>query len=106
MRASSAPPARTSRAPLVPSAPLVVVFAVAWFALQVTLVLTASQRSDAVFGFRMFAESSTIRAHLTRDVEAPNGHGTVEVTVKDGEWTAKDKDGTPHLVRWRDRVIE
>ncbi len=81
-------------------------FAVAWLALQATLIVTAATRSDAVFGFRMFAESSTIRAHLTREVEAPSGHGVVEVPVRDGEWTAKDKDGVPHLMRWHDRVIE
>ncbi len=76
------------------------VFAVAWIALQATLILTASNRADAVFGFRMFAEASTIRAHLTREVDGK------DVPVKDGEWIAKDKDGTPHHVRWRDRVIE
>jgi hypothetical protein len=91
---------RTSTAPLAPSTPLVVIFAVAWIALQATLILTAPKRADAIFGFRMFSESSTIRAHLTREVDGK------EVAVRDGEWIAKDRDGTPHHVRWRDRVIE
>jgi hypothetical protein len=111
MRASSAPPAplrisKPSRAPLAPSAPLVVVFAAAWIGLQATLVLTASKRADAIFGFRMFAESSTIRAHLTREVDLAGSSGASVVQVRDGEWIARDKDGTPHRVRWRDRVIE
>jgi hypothetical protein len=114
MRASSAPPSReTTRertrsfpfklpVPVAfPSPPLVIAFAIAWIGLQATLILTASQRADAIFGFRMFSESSTIRAHLTRQT----ADGT-EVAVRNGEWVAKDKDGTPHRVRWRDRVIE
>ena len=32
-------------------------FALAWVAAQGALVLTASRRADAAFGFRMFAES-------------------------------------------------
>ncbi len=54
----------------------------------------------------MFAESSTLEAHLSREVEAPSGHGTVLVPVKDGEWVARGPDGRPHAIRWRDRVIE
>lgn len=81
-------------------------FAVAWIAGQAALILSASRRPDALFGFRMFAESSTIEAHLTRDIEAPSGHGTVEVAVKGGEWIARDTLGAPHAFRWRDRVIE
>jgi hypothetical protein len=106
MRPSQAPPARPSRAPHAPFAPLVIAFAVAWIGLQATLVLTASKRADAIFGFRMFAESSTIRAHLTRVVDAPSGDGTTDVPVRNGEWVARDRDGTPHRIRWHDRVIE
>jgi hypothetical protein len=73
---------------------------------QGALILTASQRADAAFGFRMFAESSTLTAQLSREVEAPSGHGTVVVPVKDGEWVARGPDGRPHAIRWRDRVIE
>ena len=68
-------------------------------------MLTASNRADAAFGFRMFAESSTLSASLTRVVEVPGG-GTREVPVKDGEWVARGASGRTHAVRWRDRVIE
>ena len=56
----------------------------------------------------MFAESSTLMAQLSREVSAPGGEGlgTVRVPVKDGEWVARDHEGHPHAVRWRDRVIE
>jgi hypothetical protein len=99
MRVSSAPP-RSWRAPVR------LAFCVAWIALQGALILTASQRADAAFGFRMFAESSTITAELSREVEAPSGHGTITVPVKDGEWVVRGPDGHPRSIRWRDRVIE
>ncbi len=94
------------RVPFVSSPWAHAAFAVAWVGAQGALIATAGERADAMFGFRMFAESSTIRAHLTREVEAPSGHGTVDVPVSRGEWTAKDARGTPHALRWRDRVIE
>jgi hypothetical protein len=100
MRASSAPPARTWR----PAFRLA--FVMCWIGVQVGLILTASRRADAAFGFRMFAESSTLVAHLSREIEAPTGHGTITLLVKDGEWTARGPDGRPHAIRWRDRVIE
>jgi hypothetical protein len=100
MRVSSAPPARSWRVPLR------LAFCIAWVAVQAALVLTASRRADAAFGFRMFAESSTLTAHLAREVEAPTGHGTVVVPVKNGEWVARGPDGRSHGIRWRDRVIE
>jgi hypothetical protein len=77
---------------------------VSWIAGQAALILTASRRADAAFGFRMFAESSTIAAHLSREVEAPSGHGTVDVPVRGGEWVAHDGRGEPRRFRWRDRV--
>src|SRR6202042_2647064 len=85
MRASSIPPASRG-----PQDALRVAFACAWIGTQAALVLTAGSRPDAVFGFLMFSESSTIAAHLTREVEAPSGHGTVPVAVKNGQWTARD----------------
>src|SRR4051812_16331863 len=81
-------------------------FAAAYLAVQAALVLTAGQRADAAFGFRMFPESSTMELHLARRVEAPTGHGTTLVPVEDGTWTAKDATGTMHVVRWKDRVKE
>jgi hypothetical protein len=100
MRVSSAPPARTWKVYLR------LVFCVAWIAAQGALVLTAPRRADAAFGFRMFAESSTITVRLAREIEAPSGHGTVVVPVKNGEWTARGPDDKPHAIRWRDRVLE
>jgi hypothetical protein len=88
------------------SAPLRLAFAVAWVAGQAALILTASGRADAAFGFRMFAESSTLKASLSREVEAPTGHGTTTVPVRNGEWVARGPDGRPRAIRWRDRVIE
>ncbi len=99
MRVSS-PPARAWRAPLRLG------FAVVWVGVQGGLIASASRRADAAFGFRMFAESSTIAAHLSREIEAPSGHGTIEVPVVRGEWVARDADGRPHALRWRDRVTE
>jgi len=100
MRVSSAPPARAWRVHLR------LAFCVAWIVTQAVLILTASRRADAAFGFRMFAESSTLTVRLEREIEAPSGHGTVVVPVKNGEWVARGPDGKPHAIRWRDRVIE
>ncbi|HEY2510778.1 MAG TPA: hypothetical protein VGI39_07980 [Polyangiaceae bacterium] len=99
----SSPP-RTSLAPWTWRVHLRTAFAVSWIAGQAALILTASRRADAAFGFRMFAESSTIAAHLSREVEAPSGHGTVDVPVRGGEWVAHDGRGEPRRFRWRDRV--
>jgi hypothetical protein len=83
-----------------------VAFAALWLAGQAALVITAGRRADASFGFRMFSESSTIAVALSRVVEAPSGHGTVSAKVADGAWSARDRDGTLHRIRWRDRVLE
>jgi hypothetical protein len=90
----------------VSSVPVRLAFCLAWLGTQAALVLTAPRRADAAFGFRMFAESSTLTAALSREVEAPSGHGTVVVPVKNGEWVARGPDGYPRSLRWRDRVIE
>jgi hypothetical protein len=52
----------------------------------------------------MFAEMSTISVHLTREVATPFGPRVMP--VEGGEWTARDRDGNSHRLRWRDRVIE
>ena len=80
-------------------------FAALWIATQAALVLTADSRPDAIFGFRMFSESSTIAAHLSREVAGPGGAPQI-VPVVGGEWAAHDKSGELHHFRWRDRVIE
>ena len=100
MRASSVPPALARRASLR------LAFAVVWLGVQATLILTASRRADAAFGFRMFAESSTVSAHLAREVEAITGEGTTLVPVVNGEWIAHGADGRPHRIRWHDRVTQ
>ena len=82
------------------------VFAAAWLVAQAALVATAGDRSDNAFGFRMFNESSTLNVHLSRRVDSMSGHGTVLVPVVDGEWIAKDRDGRPHRIKWRERVHE
>lgn len=83
-----------------------VLFAAAWLVVQGALVATAGGRSDNAFGFRMFNESSTLNVHLSRRVDSMAGHGTVLVSVVDGEWVARDRDGRPHRIKWRDRVHE
>jgi hypothetical protein len=81
-------------------------FAMAYVAAQIALVLTAARRPDAAFGFRMFHESSTIDVHLSRAIDAPSGHGTVNVPVEDGHWAARDREGKTHHLRWQTRVVE
>jgi hypothetical protein len=81
-------------------------FAAAWIAVQGTLIATAGTRPDGAFGFRMFSESSTLLVRLSREIDAPSGHGTVLLDVPDGVWTAKDAQGSPHRFSWGSRVKE
>jgi hypothetical protein len=81
-----------------------VFFAGVYLAIQATLVWTASARADRAFGFQMFNESSTMIILLSREVEAPSGHGTIAVLAPHGEWVAKDAMGFPHRFAWHDRV--
>jgi hypothetical protein len=83
-----------------------VVFGAVWLAAQAVAIATAGNRPDFAFGFRMFNESSTLDVHLFRRVDSPTGHGTVLVPVANGEWIARDRDGQPHRIKWRDRVRE
>src|SRR5262245_7973061 len=80
--------------------------AAAWIAGQAALVLTAGQRADGAFGFRMFSESSTVSMRLFRHVDAPSGHGTVALEAPGGDWTARDANGAPQRFSWRARVKE
>ncbi|MEO6418315.1 MAG: hypothetical protein ABIP39_02845 [Polyangiaceae bacterium] len=79
-------------------------FAAAYLALQMILVTSAGSRPDHAFGFRMFSESSTLNVALFRRIDAPSGHGTIDVHVEDGTWIAKDADGAPQRISWRERV--
>src|SRR3954470_1359208 len=81
-----------------------VALAAAWIAGQIVLVATGDMRPGATFGFRMFSESTILSASLSRVVEAPTGHGTTIVPVTGGAWNARDRDGTMHRFKWRDRV--
>jgi hypothetical protein len=75
-----------------------VVFAACWVAGQAALVLTAPLRPDHVFGFRMFAEASTIEIHLNRRV------GGTRLDAPRGEWSARSHSGQLSHFSWRDRV--
>lgn len=75
-------------------------FAAGWLALQAALVLTASCRPDAIFGFRMFPEASTLEFDLERVVAG------VPVPAPGGAWSARDASGQLRHFSWRDRVID
>jgi hypothetical protein len=75
-----------------------VVFAAAWIAMQVALVLTAGRRLDHSYGFRMFSEASTMEVRLARQVRAG------WVAAPRGEWSARDAQGQLRHFSWRDRV--
>ncbi len=81
-------------------------FAAAYLAAQVIAITSAASRSDHIFGFRMFSESSTLNVALFRRIDAPSGHGILKVHVENGTWIAKDADGAPQRVSWHDRVRE
>jgi hypothetical protein len=74
------------------------VFAGAWIALQAALILTASQRPDGAFGFRMFSESTTMTVVLYRETASGRVH------VDDGTWSAHDAGGQLKRFSWYDRV--
>ena len=78
-------------------------FAVAWLGVQAALVLTADRRIDAAFGFRMFAESSSIRMSLYREVLGEDGQRS-RMHVDDGVWSANDAGGLKRRFAWSDRV--
>jgi hypothetical protein len=75
-----------------------ILFAIAWIALQAFLISTAGRRPDGAFGFRMFAESSSIKVVLYREVRGERIH------VDDGAWFARDAGGTVRRFAWHDRV--
>jgi hypothetical protein len=75
-----------------------------YLGVQAALIATAGSRADNAFGFRMFNESSSLTAHLFREVEAPSGHGTVREEAHDGKWRVKDDAGNWLRFDWYDRV--
>lgn len=77
-------------------------FVVAFLGLQLGLILTADERPDRVFGFRMFNESSSIKFELYREVEKRRKRRLLPVV--DGAWQARTPSGEVAEFRWRDRV--
>lgn len=106
IRPGSIRPPQGSR-PSVPPQPLRrarrLVVAVVWVSVQVALVLTASRRVDAIFGFRILPESSSIKIALHRELVAEDGKRK-RVHVEDGVWGAKDAGGLVRRFAWTDRV--
>ncbi len=80
-----------------------IVFAAAWIAVQLVLILTADRRPDGAFGFRMFPESSSIKVVLFREVDDEDGQRT-KVHVDDGVWSARDAGGMVRRFSWYERV--
>jgi hypothetical protein len=75
-----------------------VALAAFWIAGQALLVLTAGERPDHIFGFRMFPEASTLEIHLSR----VTSNGLAD--APSGEWSARDADGQLRHFSWHDRV--
>ena len=73
-------------------------FAVLWIVTQAALIVTASRRSDHIFGFRMFPEASTLEIEVSRIT----AQGTVPAPA--GEWAARDREGQLRHFSWHDRV--
>jgi hypothetical protein len=80
-----------------------IVFAFAWVATQIALVITADRRPDGAFGFRMFADSSTVKITLYREVVGDDGQRT-RIHLEDGVWSARDTGGLKRRFAWTDRV--
>lgn len=71
-------------------------FAAAWLVAQGALIATAGSRPDRAFGFRMFAESGTVRLHVERVLD----DGGLIPIGEDGAWEARDCAGEPHRFEW------
>jgi hypothetical protein len=95
LRPSAAPPP-----PPPPNYRIAVAFA--WVALQIVLIVTADRRPDGAFGFRMFAESASLRLVLYREVAS--GDHTVRLHVDGGVWNARGADAVVRRMSWYDRV--
>lgn len=77
-------------------------FVAAFVGVQLALILSADQRPDRVFGFRMFNESSSLEFELFRLVRRRGRERLV--SVHRGAWSAKDHTGRVHEFHWTDRV--
>ena len=79
-----------------------VIFVVLFLGLQLGLVLTAQQRPDRTFAFRMFNESSSLKFELYREVKARRGRR--RIPVPDGNWQARTPAGSVAEFHWTSRV--
>ncbi len=75
-----------------------VAFAACWIAGQAALVLTAAERPDHIFGFRMFPEASTLEIEVSRVTSGGLA------AAPSGEWSARDAYGQLRHFSWHDRV--
>lgn len=101
---SPAPAAPSSRRSLLDlSPPTRLVFAALFVGVQLGLVFTGPLRSDGVFGFQMFNESSRLEIQLFRRVRG-RGSRTREVPVHQGTWRVRTSDGAVKTFSWNDRV--
>ena len=80
-----------------------VLFALAFFALELGLILSSPLRIDGVFAFEMFNASSDIEIRLARKLRASDGR-LIERDMPGGKWTARDARGNEHVYRWRELV--
>lgn len=60
---------------------------VGWLGVQAALILTAGARPEHAFGFRMFAEASTVQYSLSRGIRA--GNGVRELPCPAGRYTTR-----------------
>jgi hypothetical protein len=67
---------------------------------QGVLIATAGSRPDRALGFRMFAESATVRLHVERVLD----DGGLLPIGEDGAWEARDCAGEPHRFVWGEMV--
>jgi hypothetical protein len=76
-----------------------VVFCALFFGSEGVLIATAGMRSDRSYGFRMFPESSSIVAHMSRRL-ADGQLVPIDSAEKKGRWQAHDCGGAVHTFSW------
>jgi len=79
-----------------------------WFfgylGIQAALLIRAQRSPDFVFGFQMFNASSELRIALFRQLRPRHRRPSRLVSVTDGAWQVKGRDGRLRSFRWNDRV--
>ena len=66
---------------------------------EAALIATAGRRADRSYGFRMFADSSSVKVSLFRQID-----GGALLPVEGEQWTAHDCAGGEHRYVWSDMV--